>query len=440
MIVEVKIPSAGESVTEAAIGNWLVEDGSFVEKDQEIAEVETDKATLPLIASESGTVHIIAAPGAKIQIGDVACTIDTESKGSEPAKKPAPAPKEKSVPVPSVAAATSEEHVQKPVPESTESMAKAATPSPEVKPSEKKEESVKVTPLARTIMDQNDLDIEAIITGLKKITRQEVEQVLQAKDDNLSQENRQRVTRETSRNLNRTPMSPLRRKLSKRLVAVKNETAMLTTFNEVDMSMVMDLRKKYQAQFQEKHGRKLGLMSFFAMACSKALMQFTTVNSYIEGDDMVSPDYVDIAIAVQTDKGLMAPVIRNTGQMNLAMIEKAIAEMAEKARSAKLTIEEMTGGTFTITNGGVFGSMLSTPILNPPQSAILGMHNIVDRPVAVNGRVEIRPVMYVAISYDHRLIDGRDSVSFLMKVKQLIENPIYMLFGSAEPEKSLLGL
>ena len=235
----------------------------------------------------------------------------------------------------------------------------------------------------------------------------------------------------------RTPMSPLRRKLSKRLVAVKNETAMLTTFNEVDMSRVMEIRKKHQAGFLEKHGQKLGLVSFFVMACTKALAQFPRINSFIEGDDIMTPKYVDIAIAVQTDKGLMAPVIRNTGSMSLAQLEMSINEMAQKARSSKLSIEEMTGGTFTITNGGIFGSMLSTPILNPPQSAILGMHNIVDRAVVIKGKIEIRPVMYVALSYDHRLIDGRESVSFLVKVKELIESPVGMLLAGADRRKTI---
>ncbi|HEX2395138.1 MAG TPA: biotin/lipoyl-containing protein, partial [Bacteroidales bacterium] len=267
MITEVKIPSAGESVSEAAIGNWLVEDGSYVEKDQEIAEVETDKATLPLIATDSGTLHIIAKQGMKIQIGDVACTIDTDAKPSDSPKKVSR--KEKSVPVPSVAAATSEEHVQQPVAEPPKSVTE--TP-PEEQPSHKKEDtSVKVTPLAKTIMEQNDLDIEAIITGLKKITKQEVEQVLQAKEIN---KNETEKTETQTPGIKRSPMSPLRRKLSKRLVSVKNETAMLTTFNEVDMSNILELRKKYQTKFQEKHGQKLGLMSFFVLASTKALMLF----------------------------------------------------------------------------------------------------------------------------------------------------------------------
>jgi len=437
MIIEVKIPSAGESVTEAAIGNWLVEDGSFVEKDQEIAEVETDKATLPLIASESGILRIRAQAGMKVQIGDVACTIDTDATQAASSKKAASAKKEKSTPVPSAAAATSEEHVQQPPAEQPLSVTKA--PPAEQSKQKKDDGSVKVTPLARTIMDRNDLDVEAIIKGLTKITKKEVEQVLQANTDKKP-ESEQKPANKTGENVTRTPMSPLRRKLGKRLVAVKNETAMLTTFNEADMSSVMELRKKYQSKFQEKYGQKLGLMSFFTLACTRALIQFPRVNSFIDGDDMITPGYVDIAIAVQTDKGLMAPVIRNTGAMDLAMIEKEITILADKARASRLTIDEMTGGTFTITNGGVFGSMLSTPILNPPQSAILGMHNIVDRPVAINGSVEIRPVMYLALTYDHRLIDGRESVSFLVKIKELIEHPVYMLMDDADPEKALLGI
>jgi 2-oxoglutarate dehydrogenase E2 component (dihydrolipoamide succinyltransferase) len=407
-----------------------VDEGSYVEKDQEIAEVETDKATLPLIAPESGTLHIVAKQGEKVLIGDVACTIDTADNKNTGTKK---ASKVKSVPVPSVAAASSEEHVQHPVSEPPGSAV-------EIPPVEKdviaKDDSVKVTPLARTIMERNDLDIEDIINGLKKITRQEVEQVLQRKETGTGD----KASEKPLTGVKRTPMSPLRRKLSKRLVSVKNETAMLTTFNEVDMSSVLELRKKYQSNFREKYGEKLGLMSFFALACTRALSQFPRINSYIDGEEIVTPDFIDIAIAVQTDKGLMVPVIRNTASMTIAKIEKSINILAEKARSSKLTIDEMTGGTFTITNGGVFGSMLSTPILNPPQSAILGMHNIVERPVAIDGKVEIRPIMYLALSYDHRLVDGRESVSFLVKIKEFIEHPVYMLIDKSDPEKSLLGL
>jgi len=426
MVIEIKIPGAGESITEAAIGTWLVEDGSFVEKDKEIAEVETDKATLPLIAPQSGKLKILSAAGSKVNVGDVACTVDTESV------------REKTSDTPSVAAATSEEHMQQPKKEPPPTV--IATPPEEPKQVKKKASvPIRVTPLAQTIMDQNDLDVDAIINGLKKISKHDVEQVIQQSP----QKEADKMTgneRQTTDRLQRTPMSPLRRKLGKRLVAVKNETAMLTTFNEVDMSSIMEMRKKYQTKFQEKHGFKLGLVSFFTMACSRALMQFPRVNSYIDADDILTPRYVDIAIAVQTDKGLMVPVIRNVHSMKIPEIEKAINSLAEKAKGSKLSIEEMTGGTFTITNGGIFGSMLSTPILNPPQSAILGMHNIVDRPVVVNGEIVIRPIMYVALSYDHRLIDGRESVSFLYKVKELIESPLNMLLESDYPEKILLDL
>lgn len=417
MIIEIKIPSAGESITEVAIGNWLTENGALVEKDQEIAEVETDKATLPLIAPESGMLNILIRAGDKAQVGDIACTVDTDYANKFSQKKVPVKSMEPSIPVQVM-----------PAPESK------ITPPPSGDFA-----AVKATPLANRIMEQHNLDIEAIIQGLRRITRQEVEMVVE-------QQRRIPISGpvpafiKDSRGAERTPMSPLRRKLSKRLVAVKNETAMLTTFNEVDMSVLMELRRKYQSMFQEKHGQKLGLMSFFTKACAEALLLFPRVNSMIEGDDIITPDYVDIAIAVQTDKGLMVPVIRNAHQMSIARLEIVIGELAQKARASKLSLEEMTGGTFTITNGGVFGSMLSTPILNPPQSAIMGMHNITERPVAISGRVEIRPMMYIALSYDHRLIDGRDSVSFLVKVKELIESPLNMVMEGADPEKLLLDL
>jgi 2-oxoglutarate dehydrogenase E2 component (dihydrolipoamide succinyltransferase) len=411
MIIEIKIPGAGESITEVAIGNWLAENGTWVVKDQEIAEVETDKATLPLIAPESGLLKILVNAGDKAQVGDIACTLDTEASGAPEEAKAKTVPPEA---VAARAAATATATVNRP-------------PAGEVK----------VTPLAKRIMEKHDLDIDAIIQGLRKITRQEVEMVIgnQAKIAS-SPPDYQWSGRKTVK----TSMSPLRRKLSKRLVSVKNETAMLTTFNEIDMLAVMELRKKYQAMFQEKHGQKLGLVSFFAKACAEALALFPKVNSMIDGDDIITPGFIDIAIAVQTDKGLMVPVIRDAQQLSIARLEIAIAELAQKARAARLSVEEMTGGTFTITNGGVFGSMLSTPILNPPQSAILGMHNIVERPMAVNGIIEIRPMMYVALSYDHRLIDGRDSVGFLVKVKELIESPLKIMTEVDDAEKILLDL
>lgn len=445
MIVEIKIPGAGESVTEAAIGNWLVEEGSYVEKDQEIAEVETDKATLPLMASASGKLKILVQAGQKVNIGQVACTIDTEAVAEKAEKRPLPKAV-KTTETTSVAAATSEEHRQT-IPEEP-AVEKSVVPkdieSKDVEPKDvnKKvapENAIKITPLAKTIMRQNDLDVNDIISGLKKITRQQVEQVIQQGKEPSGQTETLPFD-DTNRSEGRTTMSPLRRKLSKRLVAVRNETAMLTTFNEVDMSSVIDIRKKHQADFQEKYGIKPGFVSFFMLACAKALMSFPRVNSLIDGDEIVTPNYVDISFAVQTDKGLMVPVVRNVQSLKFPDIEKEINQLAQKARSAKLSIEEMTGGTFTITNGGIFGSMLSTPILNPPQSAILGMHNIVERPVAIHGKIEIRPIMYVALSYDHRLIDGRESVSFLAYVKKLIESPVNMLLGDKDPEKQLLGL
>jgi 2-oxoglutarate dehydrogenase E2 component (dihydrolipoamide succinyltransferase) len=420
MIVEIKIPSAGESITEVAIGSWLAEDKSYIEKDQEIAEVESDKATLPLIAPESGQLTILVQAGQKVQVGDVACTLDTS------VKSPVSSPK-----------------ASKKKPEA-EAIKKAAPPAEVVKiikdpePILKTDDysHVKVTPLARTLMEEHNLDVDAIIKGLKKMTRGDVEQVVK----HFAPSRVIQPATDTDRTEETTPMSPLRRKLSKRLVAVRNETAMLTTFNEADMSYVLDLRKKHQQAFQEKHGVKLGLMCFFIKASAEALKLFPRVNSMIDGDNMVTPRFVDIAVAVQTEKGLMVPVIRNADKMSLGQIETGLTELAQKARTARLTIEEMTGGTFTITNGGIFGSMLSTPILNPPQSAILGMHNIVERPVAIHGKIEIRPVMYLALSYDHRLIDGRDSVSFLAKIKELIESPLKMIFEGTDPERLLLDL
>ena len=405
MIIEIKIPGAGESITEVAIGNWLANQGSRVEKDQEIAEVETDKATLPLIAPESGQLNILVKAGDKIQVGDVACTIDTEGKGEA-----APRSEATKAPPAAGAAVAAEEVTSRP--------------------------AVKATPLAKNIMQHHNLDIDAIIRGLRKITRQEVEMVI----SNQSGVPASPAVSASGRDITRTPMSPLRRKLSKRLVSVRNETAMLTTFNEVDMSAVMDLRRKYQSLFQEKHGLKLGLVSFFTKACAEALTLFPRVNSMIDGDDILTPGFMDIAIAVQTDKGLMVPVIRDVQHLSISRLEITIAELAQKARIARLSVEEMTGGTFTITNGGVFGSMLSTPILNPPQSAILGMHNITERPVVIGGSIVVRPMMYLALSYDHRLIDGRDSVSFLVKVKEFIESPLKMLKEGEEGEKLLLDL
>ena len=294
---------------------------------------------------------------------------------------------------------------------------------------------IKLTPAAKAVMEEAGLNFDDLLNGLRRISKKDVESVLNA-PVLVSTAPSVKISRDSDR----TPMSPLRRKLSQRLVAVKNETAMLTTFNEIDLSNLMELRKVYQQPFVTKYGFKLGFMSFFTKAVSIALSKHPSVNSLIDDEDIVTPRYHDIGIAVQTPKGLMVPIVRNAETKSIEAIEREIKELAEKARDKKLTVQEMTGGTFTITNGGVFGSLMSTPILNPPQSAILGMHAIKDRPIAVSGKVEIRPMMYVALSYDHRIIDGKDSVGFLVKVKELIEDPTKLLFEGKSPEEQLLGL
>jgi len=420
MIIEIKVPSPGESISEVEIATWLVQDGDYVEKDQEVAEVESDKATLPLIAEEAGKIKIMAEVGETVPVGKVACTIDTSAKA--PAGKKKPAVEAAEMPKSPEAAPAKEESktILKGRPESVPDGTNA---------------NVRVSPVAARMMDENDMSVDDIVAGVKRITKKEVQMVLDQQGGSLPS-----AAKEASRDEKRTRISNLRRKLAERLVAVKNETAMLTTFNEADMSEIIRLRKTYQSSFVEKHGIKLGFMSFFVKAVTGALAAFPNVNSRIEGEEMVSPEYCDIGIAVQTDKGLMVPVIRNAEALSMASIESQIIELANKARAARISMDDMTGGTFTITNGGVFGSLLSTPVLNPPQSAILGMHNIVERPVAVNGQVVIRPMMYIALSYDHRLIDGRDSVSFLVRIKELIENPVNMLFSTGDPDRTLLGL
>ncbi len=420
MIIEIKVPSPGESISEVEIATWLVQDGEYVEKDQEVAEVESDKATLPLIAEEAGKIKIMAEVGETVPVGKVACTIDTSAKSPERKKKPA-----------GEAAKTPIQQEAAPAKEESKTLLKG---KPETAPDETNA-NVRVSPVAARMMEENNLSLEDIVAGLKRITKKEVQMVLDQQGVSLPS-----AVKEAGRDEKRIRISNLRRKLAERLVAVKNETAMLTTFNEADMSEIIRLRKTYQSSFVEKHGIKLGFMSFFVKAVTGALAAFPNVNSRIEGEEMVTPEYCDIGIAVQTDKGLMVPVIRNSEALSLASIESHIMELANKARAARISMDDMTGGTFTITNGGVFGSLLSTPVLNPPQSAILGMHNIVERPVAVNGQVHIRPMMYIALSYDHRLIDGRDSVSFLVRIKELIENPLNMLFSTGDPERTLLGL
>ncbi len=428
MIIEIKVPSPGESITEVEIGHWLVADGAVVTKNQEIAEVESDKATLTVIADEGGKIKLLAGEGDKVAVGSVVCTIDTSVaavKAEKKAETKAEAEKKAET------KAEAEEKAEKKAEAKIETKAKAEISAAEA------DSKVKVTDVAREMMKGHGLSVEDIISGLKRIGKKEVEAVLQLPKTEVAPVIAPKMA---SRELEREKMSSLRRKLSERLVAVKNETAMLTTFNEIDMSYVMDLRAKYQQKFTETHGLKLGFMAFFTKAVATAMDFHPMVNAQIDGDEIVMPQFVDVGIAVSTPKGLMVPIVRNAESKSIAQIEVEIKELAEKARNKKISVEELSGGTFTITNGGVFGSLLSTPIINPPQSAILGMHNIVDRPVAVNGQVVIRPMMYVALSYDHRIIDGKDSVGFLVKVKELIENPERMFTGGHDAGKLLLGL
>lgn len=412
-MLEIKIPSPGESISEVEIANWFVAEGDIVEKEQEIAEIESDKATLTLVADEGGKISIKANEGDTVAVGSVACTIDTSFAGEAPSTSPKA--------------------------EAKEETPKTETKTSEAAPIKSSEEfkDVKISPVAKKLMEENQLSVDDVIAGLQRLSKKDIEQVV----DNKEQAPAAMVQPEpVERHIDRKKMSNLRKKLSARLVSVKNETAMLTTFNEVDMSAVMQLRKKYQKQFVETHDIKLGFMSFFTKAVSIALKAHPAVNSMMDGDEIITPNYMDVAMAVQTPKGLMVPVIRDTQNLSLAEIERELMRLANKARSGKISLDEMTGGTFTITNGGVFGSLLSTPIINPPQSGILGMHNIVERPIAVNGKVEIRPMMYIALSYDHRVIDGKDSVGFLVKIKELIENPHRMITMGQDPDSLLLGI
>ena len=412
-IIEIKVPSPGESITHVEIYKWMVKDGDIVKRNSEIAELESDKATLTLVADKAGKISIKAQEGDSLEVGAVACTIDTSFE-----------PKE-------------EEVVEEPAKEEVKEVASEPKPTASAKPASEGYSDVKVTPLAKSIMAENDLSIDDVIEGLRRLKREDVEAAMVGLEQGASVGG---LKQPATRDATTERMSALRRKLSERLVSVKNETAMLTTFNEVNMKPIMDLRKKHQAQFVEQHGIKLGFMSLFMKASAIALLEFPTINAMLEGENMTMFDYADISVAVSTPRGLMVPVIRNVESLGLAEIEKAIAEVAEKARTGKLSIAEMTGGTFSITNGGVFGSMMSTPIINPPQAAILGMHNVIERPVVEDGQIVARPMMYVALSYDHRLIDGRESVSFLMRVKQLLENPTDMLFSNNTGERALLEL
>jgi 2-oxoglutarate dehydrogenase E2 component (dihydrolipoamide succinyltransferase) len=420
-VLEMKVPSPGESISEVEIATWLVSDGDYVEKDQTIAEVDSDKATLELPAEASGTITLKAAEGDVVKVGQVVCLIDTSA--AKPAGSAAPKVEAKTEEVKAAPAAVVE--------------TKTAAPNPDPVKKEVSYASGIPSPAAAKIMSENGISANQLNGSGKdgRITKQDVVNAMSA---GFSAEAAQGWG--GTRNQNREKMSMLRRKIAERLVSVKNETAMLTTFNEVDMKPIMDIRAKYKDAFSKHHEVNLGFMSFFTKAVTEALKLYPAVNAQIDGQEMVFHDYADIGIAVSSPKGLMVPVVRNAEQMSLAEIEREIKRLAIKARDGKITPDDMTGGTFTITNGGVFGSMLSTPIINPPQSAILGMHNVVERPVAINGKVEIRPIMYVALSYDHRIIDGKESVGFLVKVKEMLENPERMIFGAKDPMEVLLGL
>jgi 2-oxoglutarate dehydrogenase E2 component (dihydrolipoamide succinyltransferase) len=426
MQIDIIVPSPGESITEVQIASWLVSDGDHVEKDQDVVEIDSDKATLSVAASEGGKIQIMAQDGDTVEVGSVIARIDSDAKGNVSAKKEAPkeaAPKQEAE---DVAPVVSKEAAV----EVTDNKAEAA--------------ALLMSPLARKLAKEENLSEAGLMEIIKhhRFNKKDVSFYANKKAElGKTVTSSPKVSSWSgSRDTNRTNMSMLRKKLAQRLVSVKNETAMLTTFNEVNMTPIMAIRKQYKEIFKEKHGVGLGFMSFFTKAVTEAMIYFPQINSQIDGDDVVSHDYVDISIAVSAPKGLVVPVIRNAEKLSLAEIENSIKMLATKARENKISLEEMTGGNFTITNGGVFGSMMSTPILNPPQSAILGMHNIVERPIAVNGKVEIHPMMYIALSYDHRVIDGRESVGFLVKVKEMLENPERMLFGAKPPIETLLDL
>jgi len=403
MILEMKVPSPGESITEVEIATWLVEDGDYVEKDQPIAEVDSDKATLELPAEESGIITLKAKEGDAVAVGSVVCLIDMDAAkpaGKEQSKTPEK--KEESTPISQPTTNNQQPTVQQPTTYA----------------------SGTASPAAKKVLAEKGIETSSV-KGTGKDGRITKDDAVKA----VPSMGTQPVN--GSRNTERKKMSMLRRKVAERLVAVKNETAMLTTFNEVNMQPIFDLRTKYKDTFSAKHNVGLGFMSFFTLAVVRALKMYPEVNSMIDGDQQIINDFYDISIAVSGPKGLMVPVIRNAENLTFRGVESEVKRLALRARDGQITIDEMTGGTFTITNGGVFGSMLSTPIINPPQSAILGMHNIVNRPVAENGQVVIRPIMYVALSYDHRIIDGRESVGFLVAVKEALENPIEILINNS---------
>ena len=398
MILEMKVPSPGESITEVEIATWLVKDGDYVEKDQAIAEVDSDKATLELPAEESGIITLKAEEGGAVAVGEVVCLIDTSAEKPSGASKTEAAPKVE-------------------VKETPKEEKKAPQP---VQAKETYASGV-ASPAAKKILAEKGMDASAVKGSGKdgRITKEDAVQAVPSMGSPTG----------GKRGETRSKLSMLRRKVAERLVSVKNETAMLTTFNEVDMSPIFDLRNQYKDEFKSKHGVGLGFMSFFTLAVVRALELYPAVNSMIDGKEMISYDFCDISIAVSGPKGLMVPVIRNAENLTFRGVEAEVKRLAIRAREGEITVDEMTGGTFTITNGGVFGSMLSTPIINPPQSAILGMHNIVERPIVKNGEIVAAPIMYVALSYDHRIIDGKESVGFLVAVKEALENPVELLMN-----------
>ena len=407
MILEMKVPSPGESITEVEIAEWLVQDGDYVEKDQAIAEVDSDKATLELPAEASGTITLKAEEGDAVEVGQVVCLIDTSAEapesttfkgGDEGGNNNAEADVAKD---------------QKVTPNTEE---KASNPAKETYA------SGTASPAAKKILAEKGIEASAV-TGTGKDGRV-------TKDDAVNAVPSMGTPTGGNRGQSRNKMSMLRRKVAERLVEAKNTTAMLTTFNEVNMTPIFELRKQYKEEFKSKHGVSLGFMSFFTLAVVRALKMYPAVNSMIDGKEMISYDFVDVSIAVSGPKGLMVPVIRNAENLSFRGVESEVKRLALRARDGQITVDEMTGGTFTISNGGVFGSMLSTPIINPPQSGILGMHNIIERPIAVDGKVEIHPMMYVALSYDHRIIDGKESVGFLVAVKEALENPSELLMDN----------
>ena len=395
MVLEMKIPSPGESITEVEISQWLVKDGDIVTKDQTIAEIDSDKATLDLPAEASGKITLKAEEGDSMSVGDIVCLIDT-TETSNPEFENSEPPLQNII----------EDKKIEPI----------------------KMDEISITPLARNIASDKGIDINEIKSKGDKITKDDVLKVVPA----MGSSNHE------GRIENREKLSMLRRKVSERLVSVKNETAMLTTFNEADLSKIFELRKKYKEAFSQKHGVSLGFMSFFTKAVTRALKLYPDVNSMIDGNEKISYNYSDISIAVSGPKGLMTPVLRNAQELSFAAVEQEIKRLADNVRNKSTTVDDLTGGTFTISNGGVFGSMLSTPIINPPQSGILGMHNIIQRPIAVDGKVEIRPMMYLALSYDHRIIDGNQSVGFLIAVKEAVEDPENILMNGKV--KKSLGL